>query len=294
MEVTRRQFLKGSAGTVAGLALLQPSKLGETVKGAQESGNQDDLAMLIDVSKCIGCWMCYHACKRANGLPEESRLPDPADPPELAPATWTTLFTKKENGEWHFRKQACMHCSDAACVKVCPTGALHYNDLGFVQFDRNECSGCGYCAQFCPFGVPQLQEKEVSGDSQMDKCTFCIDRVKQGLPTACAEACPTGAIKFGKRSELLEEGKQRVAELQKTNPKACFYGENELGGLHVMYVLEDSPEAEGLPADPQVPAAASAHEVIQWVGAIGAAAVVAGFGLNYIVARARIAKEGKE
>ncbi len=293
MELTRRQFLKGSAGTVAGIALLQPSKL-VAGKGSRQSGHESDLAMLIDVSKCIGCWMCYHACKRANGLPEITQLPDPENPPELAPATWTTLFTKKEEDKWHFRKHACMHCTDAACVKVCPTGALHYNELGFVQFDRDQCSGCGYCTQFCPFGVPQLQEKTVSGDAQMDKCTFCIDRVKKGQQTACAEACPTGAIKFGKRSELLEEGKQRVAELQQINPKACFYGDSELGGLHVMYVLEDSPEAEGLPDDPQVPAATMAHDIIKWVGVGGAAAMVAGFGLNYIVARARIAKEGKE
>ncbi len=294
MELTRRDFVKGSAGAAAGIALLKPLELGKKGNGAQQFDNLSEVAMLIDVSKCIGCWMCYLACKRANGLPEVEQLPDPDNPPELAPATWTTLFTKKESGEWHFRKHACMHCTDAACVKVCPTGALHYNELGFVQFDRDNCSGCGYCTQVCPFEVPQLQENKVSGDCQMDKCTFCIDRLKKGMQTACAEACPTGSIKFGKRSELLEEGQQRVAELQKTNPKACFYGGSELGGLHVMYVLEDSPEAEGLPTDPKVPAAAAVHDVIQWVGAGAAVAAVAGFGLNYLVARTRIAREGKE
>jgi len=184
-----------------------------------------------------------------------------------------------------------MHCTDAACVKVCPTGALSYNKLGFVQYERDKCSGCGYCAEYCPFEVPQLQTNKGSGDAIMDKCTFCIDRVTNGQPTACAEACPTGAIKFGKRSELLEEANERLEELRKQNPDACLYGANELGGLHVMYLLEESPEVQGLPDDPQVPPAATVHDILQWVGVAAVGAVLAGFGFNYLVARARIAKE---
>jgi len=180
---------------------------------------------------------------------------------------------------------ACNHCSDAACVEVCPTGALSYNKLGFVQYDKDKCSGCGYCAEFCPFGVPQLEGNKVTGIAVANKCTFCIDRVTNGEQPACAEACPTGAIKFGKRSELLEEGQERVELLRKKNPGTMFYGDKQLGGLHVMYVLDDSPQVYGLPPDPELPAAATVRDVLKWVGVGAAAAAVLGFVLNYVIAR---------
>ena len=291
MELKRRDFLKVSTGA-ASLLLLQPFNLNRVCQAADRSPARSDVAMLVDVSKCVGCWWCYVACKQYNGLPE-TPIPKPEEPPPLAPDTWTTLFTRQDAGKWQFRKQACMHCTDAPCVEVCPTGALSHNKLGFVQYDRSKCSGCGYCSQYCPFGVPQLQTNKVSGDALMDKCTFCIDRVTNGQPTACAEACPVGAITFGQRGQLLEAGNARVTELQKSNPVARLYGASELGGLHVMYVLDGAPESQGLPADPQVPAAARVHEVFQWLGVGAVAAVCAGLGLNYLVARARIANEEK-
>jgi formate dehydrogenase iron-sulfur subunit len=279
MELTRKDFLKASAGA-AGLLLLQPPALAL----AEESKTQDDAAMLVDVTKCVSCWWCYAACKNYNKLPETFK-PDPEQPPPLSPDVWTTLKPIKLGTEWHSRKLACNHCTDAACVEVCPTGALSHNELGFVQYDKEKCSGCGYCAEFCPFGVPQLQSNRASGAAVMDKCTFCRDRVSRDEPTACAAACPTGAIKFGKRGDLVTEGNDRVAALRQANANAVFYGDKELGGLHVMYVLDDSPEVYGLPADPEVPAAALVRDIIRWVGVGAAIAVIAGFGLNYIVAR---------
>jgi len=303
MEISRKDFIKG-AGLASGLLLLRPPSL-----VSAKTSSESDVAMLVDVSKCVNCWWCYAACKNYNGLPE-TKKPDPEQPPELAPDIWTTLYTVKRDNKWVARKQACMHCTDAACVEVCPTGALSYNKLGFVEYDKQKCSGCGYCAEFCPFGVPQLESNKVTGAAVMDKCTFCIDRVTNGEQPACAEACPYGAIKFGKRSELLEEGKQRVAELnnknstkssniseqpnkdtkesvQSTNADsgARLYGANELGGLHVMYVLDAPPNYYGLPADPQFPVAATVRDIFKWIGIGAAAAVVAGFGLNYLIAR---------
>jgi formate dehydrogenase beta subunit len=279
MELSRRDFLKASTGATA-LLLIQPPALAL----AKESQNQEGVAMLVDVTKCVSCWWCYAACKNYNKLPETVK-PDPEQPPPLSPNVWTTLKPVKRGTEWQSRKQACNHCTDAVCVEVCPTGALKHNRLGFVEYDREKCSGCGYCAEFCPFGVPQLENNKVTGAAVMNKCTFCKDRVTSGEQPACAAACPTGAIKFGKRSELVQEGRERVTTLQQSNSKAVLYGDKELGGLHVMYVLDDLPEIYGLPAEPEVPAPASVRDVFKWLGVGAAAAVLLGFGLNYIIAR---------
>ena len=289
MKLGRRDFIKASVGA-AGLTLL-PFTGKKTVIKAVSSGS--DPAMLIDVTKCIGCWWCYAACKNYNRL-KETIQPEPENPPDLSPDCWTTLSTLKKDDNWHYKKHACMHCTDAACVKVCPTGALSYNEQGFVQYDRDICSGCGYCAENCPFGIPQMESNRISGDGLMDKCTFCIDRVNNGQPTACSEACPTGAITFGKRSELLEDGRQRVTELNDKQPSVNLYGEKELGGLHVMYVLDESPDAYGMPVDPQIPVAAEVRDIFKWFGVGITGAIVAGFGLNYLIARARIARGDKE
>jgi formate dehydrogenase iron-sulfur subunit len=83
----------------------------------------------------------------------------------------------------------------------------------------------------------------------MQKCTFCPDRVSKGQWTACAEACPTGALTFGNRGELITNGEQRVTELKKALPNTTLYVEKELGGLHVLYILTDLPEIFKFPAD---------------------------------------------
>jgi formate dehydrogenase iron-sulfur subunit len=176
---------------------------------------------------------------------------------------------------------------------VCPTGALSYNDSGYVQYEKSKCSGCGYCAEVCPFEVPQLETNSVTGVAIMNKCTFCHDRVSNGESPACAAACPTGAITFGKRSELISSAEARLDELKGSNSTAQLYGVEELGGLNVMYILDNSPETYGLPADPEVPASVTVRKVFSWIGPVAAIAVVAGFGLNYIVARMRMANGEK-
>lgn len=287
MEINRRHFLKATAGAT-GLMLLQPASLAM----AKTSPGANSLAMLIDVTKCVSCWWCYAACKEYNNLPE-TQQPDVTEPPELSPTVWTTLHPVQNGAQWISRKMACNHCTDAACVDICPTGALHYNPLGYVQYDKEKCSGCGYCAEACPFGVPQMEANKMTGVAIMNKCTFCHDRVSNGEMPACAAACPTGAITFGKRGDLINAAEARVTELQASSTTASLYGVEELGGLHVMYILDDSPEVYGLPSDPGVPAAVTVRTALSWIGSIGAIFAVAGFGLNYLVARQRIAKGKK-
>ena len=282
-QAGRRGFLKTAAGAI-GLAVLGTPGRQTFASGAS---SRSGLAMLFDTSRCIGCWWCYAACKNANSLPETAR-PDPRHPPELSPDTWSTLRPVRTGETWSFLKLACVHCSDAVCVEVCPTGALSYSELGFVQFERDKCIGCGYCAQSCPFEVPKIEANEVTGVGVMSKCTFCADRVKQGLPTACAEACPTGALKFGARGELLEEGRQRVAELARTNPEATLYGGDGAGDLHVLYVLTEPSSVYGLPEDPRPPVAATLRNgILRPLSWVLWGAVAAGLAFNVLVAQAR-------
>jgi formate dehydrogenase iron-sulfur subunit len=266
MKLGRREFLKVS-GAAAGLALLQPSKLITPAKAKAKADSLSNMAMLIDVSKCIGCWWCYAACKNYNDLPETIR-PDMEEPPELTGHTWTTLFTLHKGGnEWSSRKHACMHCVDASCEQVCPTGAISHQGAAVV-IDQEWCIGCGYCVQACPFGVPHKDEHV--GTAR--KCTFCIDRTSNGEKPACAEACPTGAIQFGERADLIEEAKKRVKALSANGyPSANLYGENESGGLHVLYVLTDQPAVYGLPDTVQV---ATSQAAFKWLSGIVAAAII--------------------
>lgn len=248
-------------------------------------------ALLIDTSKCTGCRGCQVSCKQWHNLPAEKTLNRGTyqNPPDLTPNTWTLVtFNEYQNGgkvEWLFRKSQCMHCTDAACVKVCPTGAVRHHELGFVDYDEKMCSGCGYCVQFCPFDVPRLSGDKISGIEVMQKCVFCADRVGAGMETACAKTCPPGAISFGDRDQLVTTGRARVSTLKATNPSASLYGENIVGGTHIMYVLEHQPEAYGLPANPQVPLAAILwQDLVQPFGQLAVGAAIAGLAVNFAIA----------
>jgi len=223
--------------------------------------------MLIDVSKCIGCWWCYAACKNKNSLPETIQ-PEPEDPPELSGECWTTLFALEKGDGWSLRKQACMHCTDASCEQVCPTGAISHQGAAVI-IDEEWCVGCGYCVQACPFGVPHKDEH--LGIAR--KCTFCIDCIDNGQQPACADACPTGAIQFGKRADLLATAKTQVAALKaEGQPNANLFGEHELGGLHILYVLDDRPSVYGLPEELQL---ATSNAAFKWLGGIITGGLVA-------------------
>lgn len=254
-------------------------------------------AILFDATRCIACRACQVACKQWNGLSGEStrNLGTYENPPDLSAQTWVKMrFVELTEGDapaWTFVRQACMHCTDAACVRVCPTKALAHHELGMVTYDPSECSGCGYCVDFCPFHTPRAGRNLVSGMGKMAKCTMCtspgLDRIGAGYQPACVKTCPTGALSFADRADLVAEGTARVQALRaQGRANASLYGENELDGLHVLYVLNDSPEAFGLPANPRVPATAMAWKgALQPVGwALGGLAIV-GLALNFVIAR---------
>src|SRR4030042_1379843 len=174
-------------------------------------------AIFYDASKCPACRGCQVACKSWNEREAEKTINNGTleNPPDLSPQTWLKMEFREvgNNGDvrWLFTRRSCMHCTDAACVKVCPTGALYYHPLGFVSYDRGKCSGCGYCKEFCPFDVPRNDVNRASGLGRMDKCTACttfgLDRIDNGYTPACVKTCPTGALTYGDRATLLSPGR---------------------------------------------------------------------------------------
>jgi formate dehydrogenase iron-sulfur subunit len=220
-----------------------------------------DKAILYDATRCQACRGCQAACKQWNENDEGEGIKtintgSYENPPDLSPKTWIKMeFREMERDgrlKWLFNRRACMHCTDAACVRVCPNGTLYHNDLGFVVYNKDTCTGCGYCADFCPFDVPRLTRNALTGEAKMDKCIFCtgpgLDRISIGLEPACVKTCPPDALIYGERDQLVAEGRRRVEALKmRGNSNAYFYGDKELNGLHVLYVLEESA---GISVDP--------------------------------------------
>ncbi len=271
-----------------------------------------DKAILYDTTRCTACRGCQAACKQWNENDEFILTKQNGvkavnhgsyeNPPDLSPQTWLKMEFREVEREgkvnWLFTRRACMHCTDAECVRVCPTGALYHHQLGFVAYNKDICTGCGYCIDACPFHVPRSDRNLITGIAKMDKCTFCttpgLDRIAEGWQPACVKTCPPKALEYGDRDTLATEGRKRVQALKtKGYSNAYLYGDTELGGLHIIYVLDDSPQVHGLPVDPQISAATIAwQDVIQPLGWTLGGLTILGLGLNYLVAReAKIARE---
>jgi formate dehydrogenase iron-sulfur subunit len=274
MQLNRKEFLKLSA-TGTGLALLLGSLDFRKVLGQGSDIPADAKAVLNDPTKCVGCRACQAACKNWNKLPPDTEHGEEIydNAKELSAITWTLIKYKESEGltdeEWIFCRYQCMHCTDASCLEVCPTGAIERQGVSVV-IDQEWCIGCGYCVQACPYSVPHKDHE--LGTAK--KCTFCIDRTTNDMIPACAEACPAGAIKYGDRDELVAEGQERVQALvAEGNSDAELYGVSELGGLNALYVLPTAPAFFDLPENPQ---AATKNTWAQWLGGLlTAAAVVA-------------------
>ncbi len=215
------------------------------------------VAMWLDLSRCIGCRACQVACKEWNELEaaptkQQGTYENPAG---LSGDTWKQvkfIETNTERGapKWLFYSDSCKHCFDAPCMKACPTGAIGKTSDGVIRVDQDVCNGNGHCVPACPYGVIEISEKT----QVAQKCTMCEDRLDAGKEPACAQVCPTDCIEFGPRVELLQKAHQRKSVLEKQGVYGAeIYGENQLGGLGVFYLLMDVPSVYGLPDNPLEP-----------------------------------------
>ena len=149
-----------------------------------------------------------------------------------------------DGSRWLMSSNVCKHCTESACLDVCPTGALMRTEFGTVVVQSDVCNGCGYCVSAFPFGVIERRE----GDGRAWKCTLCYDRIGDGQEPACAKACPTESIKFGDLSTMRDVAAVRLNQLRGQGmSEARLYGDKEYGGLHALFLLTDKPEAYGLP-----------------------------------------------
>jgi formate dehydrogenase iron-sulfur subunit len=217
------------------------------------------VAKLIDVTTCIGCKACQVACSEWNDIRDEvgHNVGVYDNPADLTAKSWTVMrFSEVEQNdklEWLIRKDGCMHCADPGCLKACPSeGAIIQYANGIVDFQSEQCIGCGYCIAGCPFDVPRLNPE----DNRVYKCTLCVDRVTVGQEPACVKTCPTGAIHFGSKEDMKTLAGERVAELKTRGyDNAGLYDPAGVGGTHVMYVLHhaDKPNLyHGLPENPEI------------------------------------------
>jgi len=245
MGIERREFLKTLAvasGTLAGVSSLKASETNNL--------NPDRFGVLTDLTYCIGCRRCEWACNEENDLPNQpldsfsdTSVFEEYRRPTSEQYTVVNSFADKglDGGALNVKVQ-CMHCEHPPCVSACIVGALKKHPDGPVSYDASACIGCRYCIIACPFQIPTY-EYEKALTPQVRKCTLCFDRtIENGKLPACVEVCPTEAIIFGKREDLIDIAHDRI----KKHPDKYIdhvYGEREVGGTSWMY-LSNQPFSE--------------------------------------------------
>jgi formate dehydrogenase iron-sulfur subunit len=206
------------------------------------------VGLVITPEICIGCRACQVACKSWNQLPGDKTVNSGTyeNPSDLTPHLYNRIRyievpSEKDPLRWLFVNQRCMHCADAGCMTICPSpGAFYRTAEGAVAFNKEKCIGCRFCSAGCPFDVPRYDEK-----GKIAKCHLCADRIANKMTPACAKVCPTGAIKYGPREELIAAARKRGY------PRV--YGETDLGGLGSVYAFREAPKLYGYNENPEIP-----------------------------------------
>jgi len=250
--------------------------------------------VLVDITKCVGCGSCAVACKLWNDLKFKEDEPSIGVDAKATSNNWTTVnyYRVEKNGQevWRFVKKQCFHCLEPACASVCFSKALSRTEEGPVVYNPRLCVGCRYCILACPFEVPKYQW-DVTLPS-VTKCQMCNTRVANGEAPACASVCPTGALTFGEREELL----QKAREIIRGDAKYVkhIYGETEAGGTSWLYISDVPFEELGLNTGVTTTALPNfTHEYLKWTPVVFLGGGALFTALNLYTKR-QLAKEEQE
>ena len=247
MELSRRTFIKfaGAAGAAGVVARPKPA-------AASALHPVNTPAVLVDTTRCAGCRGCEAACSESNHLPGPALQGQDAvfsKSRKTDVKVYTVVNRAKadsKQGEARYVKSQCMHCLDPACASACLAKALEKTAAGPVVYHPERCLGCRYCMVACQFDVPKFEFDSPS--PYINKCSFCAERQEQGLQPACVSVCPTGALQFGHREEVIEDARTRIYQ----NPDKYvhhIYGESEAGGTSWLYITDVPFEKLGFRTD---------------------------------------------
>ncbi len=248
MSISRRGFIKGAA---IGTLLASNAKAGGT---EHFKGYPGRYGLLHDTTLCVGCRSCEKACNEVNELPQPEVSFEDKTVFEKQRTVSDTEFTvvnrfvkATQDSPAIFRKHQCMHCNEPSCASVCFVRAFTKTPEGPVLYDPDVCVGCRYCMMACPYYATGY-EYDDAFTPRVRRCTMCYPRIKEGKNPGCADGCPTGAITFGRREDLIKVARQRIGK-QPDQYIDHIFGEHEFGGTSWL-VLAGTPFGKlGLPED---------------------------------------------